>query len=119
MLPISEFNTFDYFTRLSDEESALISEGDGAGLLTALASSGDTGIIVALGNGACDSPSHCGQATSPLGSAIGGGSEVIAPAAKTRSISIPKNLHNSRSKLKLLGFLFVGNITIEPCELLS
>lgn len=60
-----------------------IAGGHGSGILTAVASGGVTGIVVALGNGACDTPSQCGQTASVLGSAIGGGSEVTAPTAQS------------------------------------
>lgn len=82
MLCILDPNTFDSFEPLSDEEAERISGGDGAGVITALGSGGDAGIIVAIGNGACDTPSHCGQTSSALGSNIGGGSVVTAPAAQ-------------------------------------
>lgn len=82
MLCTSQINNLDCFETLSEEESELISGGNGAGLLTALVSGGVNGIVVALDNGACNTPSQCGQASSPLGSAIGGGRVVTAPAAQ-------------------------------------
>ncbi|MGI0483870.1 hypothetical protein ACN4EK_00460 [Pantanalinema rosaneae CENA516] len=84
MLRISEIDLLDGVKTLSNETAELISGGHGSGLLTALGSGGDNGIIVALGNGACDTPSQCGQTSSVLGSAIGGGSTVTAPAAQMR-----------------------------------
>jgi hypothetical protein len=82
MLCTSEINNLDCLETLSEEESELISGGHGAGLLTASDSGGANGILVALDNGACNTPSQCGQASSSLGASIGGGSVVTAPAAR-------------------------------------
>lgn len=65
---------------LSERESELISGGAGAGLVTALKNDAQ-GIPVALANGACNTPSQCGQNNPILGSNIGGGSLITAPAA--------------------------------------